>query len=155
MFVLHNDLFYSSLDSDTCFRMLSFVELLFISLLAENTWLQGQKFSICFSYSQALSLANCRALSAPRRMVPNTTVIAGVTVVDTPLVRDAQSFAREHMLDSIYSHVMRLWLLSATIINAKETLHDTVDLEVHAIASPFLLSLAQVGALRPMALLLP
>lgn len=83
-------------------------------------------------------------------MVPNTTVIAGVTVVDTLLVRDAQSFAREHMLDSIYSHVMRLWLLSATIINANETLHDTVDLEVHAIASPFLLSLAQVGALRPM-----
>lgn len=135
--------------------MFSFVELLFISLLTENTWLRWQKFSICFSYFQALSLANSRALSAPRGLVPNTTVIAGVTVIDTLLVRDAQSFAREHILDSIYSHVVRLWLLSATTINANETLHDTVDLEVHAIASLFLLSLAQVGALRSMALFLP
>lgn len=84
---------------------------------------------------QGLLLANSRALPAPREVSHNTTVIAGVTVIDTPLVRDAQSFAREHMLDSIYNHVMRSWLLSATIINANETLHDTIDLEVHAIAS--------------------
>ncbi|KAL6834338.1 hypothetical protein J3E69DRAFT_353620 [Trichoderma sp. SZMC 28015] len=65
----------------------------------------------------------------------NTTTIAGITVIDTPLVRDAQAFARQHMLDSIYNHVMRSWLISAVIINANETLRSTVDLEVHAIAS--------------------
>ncbi|PNP37113.1 hypothetical protein TGAMA5MH_10996 [Trichoderma gamsii] len=84
---------------------------------------------------QGLLLANSRALPAPRDASRNTIVIAGVTVIDTLLVRDAQSFAREHMLDSIYNHVMRSWLLSATIINANETLRATIDLEVHAIAS--------------------
>lgn len=84
---------------------------------------------------QCLSLAHSRALPASRDVSQNTTVIAGVTVIDTLLVRDAQSLAREHMLDSIYNHVMRSWLLSATIINANETLRDTIDLEVHAIAS--------------------
>lgn len=84
---------------------------------------------------QELLLANSRALPAPRNVSQNTTVIAGVTVIDTLLVRDARSFAREHMLDSIYNHVMRSWLLSATIINANETLHDIIDLEVHAIGS--------------------
>ncbi|UKZ63947.1 uncharacterized protein TrAtP1_005169 [Trichoderma atroviride] len=85
--------------------------------------------------SQGLSFANSRALPTPRDVSYNTTVIAGVTVIDTLLVRDAQSFAREHMIDSIYNHVMRSWLLSATVINANETLRDTIDLEVHAIAS--------------------
>ncbi|EHK21617.1 uncharacterized protein TRIVIDRAFT_152102 [Trichoderma virens Gv29-8] len=65
----------------------------------------------------------------------NTTTIAGVTVIDTPIVRDAQAFARQHTIDSIYNHVMRSWLLSAIIINANETLRNTVDLEVHAVAS--------------------
>ncbi|KAK1249639.1 hypothetical protein MKX08_009642 [Trichoderma sp. CBMAI-0020] len=84
---------------------------------------------------RGLSLANSGALPAPRDKSHNTTVIAGVTVIDTLLIRDARSFAREHMLDSIYNHVMRSWLLSATIINANDTLRDTIDLEVHAIAS--------------------
>lgn len=84
---------------------------------------------------QGLLLTNSLALPAPRDLSQNTTVIAGVTVIDTLLVRDARSFAREHMLDSIYNHVMRSWLLSATMINANKTLHDAIDLEVHAIAS--------------------
>ncbi|PTB66092.1 hypothetical protein BBK36DRAFT_1168722 [Trichoderma citrinoviride] len=61
--------------------------------------------------------------------------IAGVTVIDTPLVRDAQAFARDHTIDSIYNHVMRSWLLSTIIINSNETLREIIDLEVHAVAS--------------------
>jgi hypothetical protein len=96
---------------------------------------KAKTFLLASAISQCLLLASSRALPTPRDVPHNTTVIAGVTVIDTLLVRDAQSFAREHMLDSIYNHVMRSWLLSATIINANETLHDTIDLEVHAVAS--------------------
>ncbi|EHK50733.1 hypothetical protein TRIATDRAFT_260902 [Trichoderma atroviride IMI 206040] len=84
---------------------------------------------------KANTLLLASAISQGLDVSYNTTVIAGVTVIDTLLVRDAQSFAREHMIDSIYNHVMRSWLLSATVINANETLRDTIDLEVHAIAS--------------------
>ncbi|KAL7930235.1 hypothetical protein V8C35DRAFT_324468 [Trichoderma chlorosporum] len=55
--------------------------------------------------------------------------------IDTPIVRDAQAFAREYTIDSIYYHVMRSWLLSALIINSNDTLRTSVALEVHAIAS--------------------
>jgi hypothetical protein len=61
--------------------------------------------------------------------------IAGVDVIDTPLVRDAQSFALAHSTHSVYNHMMRSWLLGAIVVNANATLRDTVDLEVQALAS--------------------
>ncbi|KAH8750224.1 hypothetical protein F5883DRAFT_633507 [Diaporthe sp. PMI_573] len=62
-------------------------------------------------------------------------IIAGVAVVVTPLVRDALNFSRAHSNDDLYNHMVRSWLLSAIMIDANDTLRNTVDLEVHAIAS--------------------
>lgn len=61
--------------------------------------------------------------------------IAGVSVIDTPIVRDAQAFARAHTYPSLYNHVMRTWLLGALIIDANGTLRDHIDLEVHAVGA--------------------
>lgn len=44
-----------------------------------------------------------------------TKVIAGVEVVDTPLVRAAQDFARQHLDDLAYNHVMRSWIFGVII----------------------------------------
>ncbi|KAK2029179.1 hypothetical protein LX32DRAFT_589167 [Colletotrichum zoysiae] len=62
-------------------------------------------------------------------------VIGGVTVVDTPLVRAAQTFAQQVSDTFLYNHIMRTWLFGALVINHNTTLKETVDLEVHAIGS--------------------
>uniref|UniRef100_A0A0B7JTY9 Uncharacterized protein n=1 Tax=Bionectria ochroleuca TaxID=29856 RepID=A0A0B7JTY9_BIOOC len=61
--------------------------------------------------------------------------IAGVQVIDTPLVRAAQQLALEHSNDWAYKHIMRSWLFGALIINHNATLRESVDLEVHAVAA--------------------
>ncbi|KAI1495628.1 hypothetical protein F5X99DRAFT_402889 [Biscogniauxia marginata] len=63
-----------------------------------------------------------------------TTTIAGVEVVDTQIVRDAQAVIR-NMTDYLYKHQMRSWLFGAAMFNANETLKSQVDLEVHAVAT--------------------
>ena len=73
-------------------------------------------------------------LAHPHKHLPTRT-IANVTVIDTPIVRSAQEFARAHSSDFVYKHVMRSWLLGSLIIAANETLQREVDLEVHAVAS--------------------
>ncbi|RYP10421.1 hypothetical protein DL765_008117 [Monosporascus sp. GIB2] len=60
--------------------------------------------------------------------------IAGVRVVDTPLVRDAELFARQHSTDVLYKHVMRSMLFGTLITQHNETLASTVDPETHAVA---------------------
>ncbi|CAG9991009.1 unnamed protein product [Clonostachys byssicola] len=70
---------------------------------------------------------------APRDTLPVRT-IAGVTVVDTPIVRAAHEFSRLHSSDWVYRHVMRTWLYGALIISHNTTLKKSVDLEVHAVA---------------------
>ncbi|KAK8052205.1 hypothetical protein PG993_003590 [Apiospora rasikravindrae] len=47
---------------------------------------------------------------------PNRT-IAGVTVIDTPVVRAAEARAREHASDFVYNHVMRGWLFGVLLWN--------------------------------------
>ncbi|KAI3329427.1 hypothetical protein HD806DRAFT_519585 [Xylariaceae sp. AK1471] len=62
------------------------------------------------------------------------TKIAGVDVIDTQIVRDAQAMIKQFP-DYLYSHQMRSWLFGAAMINANETLRRNIDLEVHAIAT--------------------
>lgn len=52
--------------------------------------------------------ARLRPDPTPRRM------LASVSVVDTPIVRAAQQFARQHSDDKLYNHVMRAWLFGTT-----------------------------------------
>ncbi|TVY84467.1 hypothetical protein LSUE1_G001283 [Lachnellula suecica] len=64
-----------------------------------------------------------------------TTVVGGVTVIDTPLVRAAQVYARQYSDDFLYNHVMRTWLFGVLFINNNATLQNTTDLEVHALGA--------------------
>ncbi|KAI8623886.1 hypothetical protein F5Y19DRAFT_481246 [Xylariaceae sp. FL1651] len=62
------------------------------------------------------------------------TKIAGVEVINTQIVRDVQTMIRQFP-DYLYSHQMRSWLFGAAMINANETLRQSIDLEVHAVAT--------------------
>lgn len=82
-------------------------------------------------FLSVLTLASAVTASLiPKRM----TKIAGVEVIDTQIVRDAQAMIKQFP-DYLYSHQMRSWLFGAAMINANETLRRCVDLEVHAIAT--------------------
>ncbi|RYP57457.1 hypothetical protein DL769_009462 [Monosporascus sp. CRB-8-3] len=61
--------------------------------------------------------------------------IAGVTVIDTPLVRAAELYARQHSTGWAYKHVMRSWLFGTLIVQHNDTLACAVDPEVHAVAT--------------------
>ncbi|KAL6836598.1 hypothetical protein J3E69DRAFT_361868 [Trichoderma sp. SZMC 28015] len=68
--------------------------------------------------------------------VPETT-IAGVTVIDTPIVQAAQKYARAHLNDMGFNHVMRSWILGVVVY---KKLHEAgaiseIDLEVHAVSA--------------------
>ncbi|OTA98976.1 hypothetical protein M426DRAFT_27946 [Hypoxylon sp. CI-4A] len=65
---------------------------------------------------------------------PNTTY-AGVTVIDTPLVRAAIEFTRQHSSDAVFRHQMRAWLFGSLIIAGNETLRNSVDIEVQALSA--------------------
>ncbi|KAI1136518.1 hypothetical protein F5Y05DRAFT_391556 [Hypoxylon sp. FL0543] len=65
---------------------------------------------------------------------PNTT-IAGITVIDTPIVRLAREFTRNHSTEAVYKHQVRSWLFGSVLIAANETLRNSVDIEVHAVAA--------------------
>ncbi|KAI1266842.1 hypothetical protein F5Y18DRAFT_350186 [Xylariaceae sp. FL1019] len=62
------------------------------------------------------------------------TKIAGVEVIDTQVVRDAQKLIRGFP-DYLFSHQMRSWLFGAAMINNNATLRHSMDLEVHAVAT--------------------
>ncbi|GAW15578.1 hypothetical protein ANO14919_049920 [Xylariales sp. No.14919] len=67
-----------------------------------------------------------------------TTVIAGVEVIDTPIVRDVRTFIEEYYKDYqpyLTNHLYRTWLFGAAAINNNATLKASLDLEVHAVGS--------------------
>ncbi|KAH6843020.1 hypothetical protein B0I37DRAFT_383488 [Chaetomium sp. MPI-CAGE-AT-0009] len=66
-------------------------------------------------------------LHTPRRLLAN------VSVIDTPIVRAAQEFARAHSSEYLYNHIMRAWLLGALHLSHNATLAAAVDEEVHAL----------------------
>ncbi|KAI2616748.1 hypothetical protein GGR54DRAFT_641341 [Hypoxylon sp. NC1633] len=65
---------------------------------------------------------------------PNTT-IAGITVIDTPIVRLAQEYARNHSTEAVFKHQMRAWLFGSLIVAANETLKNSVDIEIQAVGA--------------------
>ncbi|KAM0452557.1 hypothetical protein ACHAPV_009453 [Trichoderma viride] len=68
--------------------------------------------------------------------IPETT-IAGVTIVDTPIVQAAQKYARAHLNDMGYNHVMRSWILGVVVYNKlrEKNAVSEIDLEVHALSA--------------------
>lgn len=71
-------------------------------------------------------------------MAPQTRVLAGVTVPDTPLITKALAFAQKHLDDLAYNHVVRSWLTGQVIISRlPQPAQDAIDLEAYAIANIF------------------
>jgi hypothetical protein len=66
-----------------------------------------------------------------------TKIIAGVTVVDTPIVRAAQEYARAHSEDFAFNHVMRSWILGVFIYQKfrQDGVIPEMDLEAHAVSA--------------------
>ncbi|KAK3292722.1 uncharacterized protein B0H64DRAFT_419909 [Chaetomium fimeti] len=74
-----------------------------------------------------LPSSNRDTTTTPRRLLAN------VSVIDTPIVRAAQAFARAHSSAYLYNHVMRAWLFGALHLSHNATLAAAVDEEVHAV----------------------
>ena len=91
--------------------------------------------SILFISNVTLSTASSLFASEATKPRYPTRVIANVSVIDTPLVRAAESFARVHSTDTVFNHVMRGWLYGVLILNHNPKLREAVDLEVHAVAT--------------------
>ncbi|KAF2743987.1 hypothetical protein M011DRAFT_461237 [Sporormia fimetaria CBS 119925] len=68
-------------------------------------------------------------------MPPQSQVIAGVTVPDTPLITKAIAFARQHLPDQAYNHVMRSWLTCHLLVTRLPSeVQQQIDTELYAIA---------------------
>ncbi|KAI1320779.1 hypothetical protein F5Y16DRAFT_77331 [Xylariaceae sp. FL0255] len=64
-----------------------------------------------------------------------TRSLANITVIDTPIVREAQAYARAHSSDVVYDHIIRSWLFGVLILEHNATLKELVDPETHAVAT--------------------
>lgn len=67
-----------------------------------------------------------------------TTTVAGVEVIDTPIVRAARKFVETYYKDYqpyLTDHLYRTWLFGAAAINGNATLKASLDLEVHAVGT--------------------
>jgi len=63
-----------------------------------------------------------------------TRVLAGVTVLDTPLIAKALAYARKHLEEGAYNHVVRSWLFGHVIASNIPDFQKH-DEELHAIAA--------------------
>jgi hypothetical protein len=75
-------------------------------------------------------------------------VLAGVSVLDTPLVSRAIEYARAHSDPYLFNHVMRSWLFAVTLARQKGTPHDEEVLAVATILHDIGLAAAFNGPLR-------
>jgi hypothetical protein len=72
-------------------------------------------------------------MSSPR------TTIASVSVLWTPIIKDAFEFAKANGDTYTFNHVVRSWLFGSLIISRDAAVSETVDLEAHAVATYALL----------------
>src|ERR1700742_3083728 len=66
--------------------------------------------------------------------LPHRTLV-GVTVVDTPIVRDAISYAQGYEDNSVFNHSMRSWLFGSIIVAKNPVYTNVIDKEVHALGT--------------------
>jgi hypothetical protein len=74
-------------------------------------------------------------LAASRPTAPPRQTFAGISVVDTPIVRDAIDFARKWGDEMTFNHVFRSFILGSYIIQHDPQYNNTVDQEVQAIGA--------------------
>ncbi|KAK4215575.1 hypothetical protein QBC37DRAFT_418877 [Rhypophila decipiens] len=90
---------------------------------------------IPFSHASHHHLRSGPVAEAPQLFLSVDRTIAGVSVLDTPLIRAAQTYASDHGSPFVYKHIMRSWLFGALVLKHNTTLSATVDREVHAVAA--------------------
>jgi hypothetical protein len=94
------------------------------------------KFS---SVTSVLALAASATAVPSKRCSSNTTVpyttIAGIKVIDTPLVQKARSLVEANFEPPLVRHMYRSWLFGVAAINNNATLAAEIDLEVHAVGT--------------------
>jgi hypothetical protein len=61
--------------------------------------------------------------------------LVGVSVVDTPIVRDALSYAQGYEDNSVFNHSMRSWIFGSIIVNKNPAYTKVIDKEVHALGT--------------------
>lgn len=77
-----------------------------------------------------------------------TRLLAGVSVLDTPLISRAIEFARDRSEPYLFNHVMRSWLFAVIIGQRKQIAHDPEVLAVTTILHDIGLAEAFNGPLR-------
>jgi hypothetical protein len=77
-----------------------------------------------------------------------TRLLAGVSVLDTPLITRAIELAREQSEPYLFNHVMRSWLFAEMLAQRKQTGHDGEVLAVTTILHDIGLAEAFNGPLR-------
>lgn len=63
-----------------------------------------------------------------------TKVLTGVTVPDTPLIESAMAFAKDHLNEIGFNHVMRSFLFGFCL-TSKDLKYSSRDLEAHAVSA--------------------
>lgn len=85
------------------------------------------------SIASALALTASVAAAPKKSCTGNSTVpyttIAGVKVIDTPLVRQARELMEANFEPFLIRHVYRTWLYGAATINNNATLAAKIDIE--------------------------
>jgi hypothetical protein len=65
-----------------------------------------------------------------------TRTIAGVSVIDTPLVQAALNYAKTHNDDLSFNHVARSWVFGCIIATKIPTfVNANIDMEIHAVSA--------------------
>lgn len=77
-----------------------------------------------------------------------TRLLAGVSVLDTPLISRAIEYTRERSEPYLFNHVMRSWLFAATLAQLNQTSHDGEVLAVTTILHDLGLAEGFDGPLR-------
>jgi len=88
--------------------------------------------SLIFSSLFFLSLSSggaCYPSELPHR------ILVGVPVVDTPIVRDAFSYAQGYEDNSVFNHSIRSWIFGSIIVNKNPAYTKVIDKEVHALGT--------------------
>lgn len=69
-------------------------------------------------------------------MSPPTRILAGVSVLDTSIVNKAIAYARQHLDDQAYNHIMRSWLVGQLLVSCLPPQAQTsFDTEAFAIGT--------------------
>ena len=83
----------------------------------------------------------------PSRSGP-TRLLGGITVSDTPLIREAMEYAREHSEPYLYHHAVRSWLFAVRLGQLRQVPHDAEVVAVATLLHDIGLTAAATGPRR-------